>query len=169
MSRAVDTMPSQVLKSISLLDVQLAKCSKSADQLRSALRSNEVADRLASVEGAKLNVAVAFAIASLFYVSQNLHGKTGDANKPIQSELARIKDHVKQINAHAAEAVADDAAATAAIAAGAGGDEDCAAAATVGPAVHVNKEASKRIISHHLSSEDKPSSEQQKKKKQKKA
>jgi hypothetical protein len=143
------------------VDAQLDKVASCANKLEAGIRSSEVADRLAPVEGAKLDVAVAYSIASLFYVMQNIQGQTGD-KFPIQSELARIKEHVKQINAHAAAttAAAGGAATTA--------SSSAAGASAAAPAAQLNKEASKRVISHHLSSSDKPSSADQSQQQQKK-
>lgn len=58
---------------------------------------SDVLGDLTALEGAKLQVAIAFTLASLFYVNANLKGKDLSAH-PIHEELSRIKSFVAQLN-----------------------------------------------------------------------
>lgn len=58
---------------------------------------SELIQQLSSLEGAKLQAALAFMLASLFYMKMNICGK--DLTKhPIHDELSRIKTFVAQLN-----------------------------------------------------------------------
>lgn len=120
---------SQALRSISNIDTQVSSISDHVNLLVSGIKSDNIPDRLGSIEGAKLNVSAAYAVASLFYVLQNLQGQTSE-KFPIQSELARIKDHVKKINEVASSGTTP----------------------VSNRSVVVDKEASRRVIAHHLTS-----------------
>ena len=56
-----------------------------------------VSENLNELEGAKVEVALAFTLATLFYVKMNTHGMDVSAH-PIHEELKRIKTFVAQIN-----------------------------------------------------------------------
>lgn len=57
----------------------------------------EIIEELSSLEGAKLQVAIAFTLASLFYIKMNVCGKDL-VNHPIHDELNRVKSFVSQLN-----------------------------------------------------------------------
>ncbi len=124
----------RVLVSVAQVETQLKTLGENVNKLSSSIRSGEVGTKLDPIEGAKLNVTAAYAVASLFYILQNLQGQTSDMF-PIQTELARIKGHVQKINDHSKAATAKST-----------------SVAAPAPAVKLNKDAATRVISHHLSS-----------------
>jgi hypothetical protein len=67
-----------------------------------------VSAHLTSLEGAKLEVATAFTLATLMYMALRAQGHStvagGDQPHPIHSELKRIKQYVERVNKAASSA-----------------------------------------------------------------
>lgn len=67
---------------------------------------DDVCQSLSDVEAAKLNISLAYAVATLFYSSTNATTKPTDGSHPVQKDLSRIKQFVgklKQIETIAKE------------------------------------------------------------------
>jgi len=57
----------------------------------------DISEELNHLDGAKLNVSLAFGVASLYYTLLNVKGGES-ADHPVHSELNRIKKHVQKLN-----------------------------------------------------------------------
>ena len=82
------------------------------------------------IESAKLNVGLAYTLASLYYISLRLKGRSTKEH-PIQKDINRIKVNAAEINK-------------------ASGENESSSKKTI-----VNVEATKRVISHELKSNNK--------------
>jgi exosome complex protein LRP1 len=81
----------------------------------------ELSESLDRREAAKLNVSLAYTLASLYYIQSKAAGNSAQSTDAVTQELARIKTYVAKL------------------------------ASTTGPALRVDSGAAKRMISHQLS------------------
>ena len=91
---------------------------------------DSVTEGMEAVTAGKLNVALAFGLASLYFVMLNASGKSNrgtEAGHPIMSEIGRIKQYVQRVNALEAKMRGE---------------------APAAPVLRVDKEAASRIVSH---------------------
>ena len=72
--------------------------------------SIEIEDQISSIESAKLNAAVAYALNTLFFVHLRLRGEAAEKHQ-VKDELERVKRYMKKIQAVAAKAEARQTAA----------------------------------------------------------
>ena len=92
-------------------------------------------ESMEAVSAGKLDVALAFGLASLYFVMLNANGKSNrgtDAGHPIISEIGRIKQYVQRVNALEAKLRGEPVISSASL--------------------RVDKEAASRIVAHNLSS-----------------
>jgi exosome complex protein LRP1 len=96
---------------------------------------SELIEQLTALEGAKLQVALAFSLATLFYIKMNVSGKDLTSH-PIHDELNRIKSFVAQLNKRERILKADNVSAS---------------EAELNPSKRpkIDTDAASRIIKHH--------------------
>lgn len=99
MSTKVNEVPKSVAETLEKISELAASLQKTDDAVQ-IMRSQDLsalAYQLTSTESAKLDVALAFTLASLCFTKMNLHG-ADTANHPIQDDLARIRALVSKVN-----------------------------------------------------------------------
>lgn len=103
----------------------------------------DVCKSLSPIESAKLNVSLAYAVASLFYTATNATTKPTKKDHTIQADLSRIKQFVGKVNQLEAKAKEDKSASSE--------QQPIAAPVEKKRKIVINKAASKRIVKHQLS------------------
>lgn len=77
----------------------LGTVSNNIDKITACSSSvTKIEDKLSSIEAAKLDVSLAFAAASLYYVLLSANGASpAESNHPVLDEISRIKEYVQKL------------------------------------------------------------------------